>query len=76
MGMVEEVIRGDWKDPNNVFCWDKVMLNLPGSKDYDPNKPWVYKLRLDGGRIAANLFTFVDNLRPTEPSWKEAWLAA
>jgi hypothetical protein len=54
MGMVEEVIhviRGDWKDPNNVFCWDRVMLNLLGSEAYDPNKPWVYKLRLDDGQL-------------------------
>jgi hypothetical protein len=76
MGVAEEVIRGDRHDPTNVFRWDKVVLNLPGSEDYNPSKPWVYKLRLDDRRIAADLFIFVDDLRPTGPSRKEAWLAA
>ena len=37
----EEVIRGDPKDPANVFRWDYVRLNLPGSPNYDPSLPWV-----------------------------------
>jgi hypothetical protein len=53
-----------------------VRLNLPGSENYDPNRPWVHKIRLDDGRIAADLFIFVDDLRPTGSSRKEAWLAA
>jgi hypothetical protein len=76
MGVAEEVIRGCRLDPNNVFRWDKVVLNLPGSTDYVPHKPWVYKMRLDDGRLAADLFIFVEDLRPTGPSRKEAWLAA
>jgi hypothetical protein len=76
MGVAKEVICGDRHVLTNVFCWDKVVLNLPGSKEYDPRKPWVYKLRLDDGRITANLFIFVDDLWPTGPNRKEAWLAA
>jgi hypothetical protein len=76
MGVAEEVTRGSRKDPMNVFRWDDVVLNLPGSDNYDPSKPWVYKVRLEDGRIAADLFIFVDDLRPTGPSQKEAWLAA
>jgi hypothetical protein len=76
MGVAEEFIRGDRLDPDNVFRWDKVVLNLPGSNDYDVSKPWVYKMRSDDGRIAADLFVFVDDLRPTGPSKREAWLAA
>lgn len=76
MGVAEEVIRGDRKDPNNIFHWDKVILNLPGSEDYNPSKPWVYKMRLGDGRIAADIFIFVDDLRPTGPTRKDAWLAA
>jgi hypothetical protein len=53
----------------------RVRLNLPGDKGYDPNLPWVSKVREDG-RIAADLFTFVDDLRPTGPGKKEAWEAA
>jgi hypothetical protein len=34
MLVAKEVIRGDWHDPSHVFRWDKVKMNLPGSKDY------------------------------------------
>ena len=34
--VTEEVIKGDWLDPDNVFRWDVVRLNLRGSDDYDP----------------------------------------
>jgi hypothetical protein len=76
MGVAEEFIRGDRRDPNNVYRWDNVKLNLPGSEFYDPNCPWVYKERTDDGHITADLFIFVDGLRPTGPSRKEAWEAA
>jgi hypothetical protein len=76
MGVAEEFIWGDRKDPMNVFRWDYVRLNLPGSETYDPSKPWVSKLRLEDERIAADLFIFVDALRPTGPSRKDCWLAA
>eukprot|EP00978_Attheya_sp_CCMP212_P040338 scaffold219117_cov61-Attheya_sp.AAC.1 len=52
MAMAEEYIRGDRKDPKNIFRWDSVEFNLPGSKDYDPLLPWVYKVRLSDGKIA------------------------
>jgi hypothetical protein len=65
MRVAEEFIRGDRRDPNNVFRWDNVKLNLPGSEFYDPNRPWVYKERTAEGQIAADLFIFVDDLRPT-----------
>jgi hypothetical protein len=76
MGVAEEVIRGDRSDPKNVFRWDKVVLNLPGSDKYEPSKPWIYKVRSEDGRIAADIFIFVDDLRPTGPTRKDAWLAA
>jgi hypothetical protein len=47
MGIAEEVIRGNRKDPNSVYQWDTVELNLPGSDGYNPKGPWVHKLRLD-----------------------------
>jgi hypothetical protein len=65
MGVAKEFIRGDRMDPTNIFCWDEAVLNLPGSDDYDASKPWVYKVRSNDGRIAADLFIFVDDLRPT-----------
>jgi hypothetical protein len=47
MGVAEEVIRGDRKDPGNVYCWDMVAMNLPGSQDYDLNRPWGCKVRME-----------------------------
>jgi hypothetical protein len=44
--------------------------------EYDPSKPWVSKIRSEDHRIAADLFIFVDNLRPTGPSQLEGWKAA
>jgi hypothetical protein len=34
--IAEEVMRGHPSDDNNVFRWDEVILNLPGSQDYNP----------------------------------------
>jgi hypothetical protein len=76
MGVAEETIRGKRGNPKNVYRWDYVRLNLPGSNAYDPSRPWVSKIRSADGKIAADLFIFVDDLRPTGPSRSEAWGAA
>jgi hypothetical protein len=77
MGFAEEVIRGIKDDPNNNLRWKQVSLNLPGSEGYDPKRPWVNKVRSDDPTdLAADLFTFVDDLRPCGPSKREALLAA
>jgi hypothetical protein len=73
----EEMIFGDRHDPRNPYRrWDRIRLNLPGQRDYDPSLPWVSKVRKEDGRIARNLFSFVDDLRPTSTSKKEGWKAA
>jgi hypothetical protein len=51
-------------------------MNLLGTVEYDPSLPWVSKVRNDDERIAADLFTFVDDLRPTGGSKKDVWRAA
>jgi hypothetical protein len=76
MGFAEEVIRGDRLDATNIFWWDRVRMNLPGSKTYDPSQPWVSKVRDDDGCIAGDFCTFVDDSRPTGPTKREAWQAA
>ena len=76
--LAEEIIRGDRLDCKNVFRWDRIRLNLPGSDDYNPSLPWVSKVKdnPDGTvDVAADLFTFVDDLRPTGKSKAEAWKA-
>ena len=50
-------------------------LNLPGSKDYDPKHPWVSKIRLTDGKIAADLFVYVDDARIRGPTEEECWAA-
>ena len=50
-------------------------LNLPGNSNYNPRKPRVYKVR-DDGKIAADLFIYIDYLRPTASTEGEAWEAA
>jgi hypothetical protein len=73
--VADEIIQGDRFDEENIFQWVKERLNLPGNLDYNPNLPWVSKVRKDG-QIAADLFTFVDDLRPTGPGATECWLPA
>ena len=75
MMVVEEVIRGNRKDKQNPFRWDDVVENLPGSENYDPTKPWIYKVRFDDGRIACDIFIYVDDLRITGWNKLEAWRA-
>ncbi len=45
MLITKEVIRGDRRDPRNVFRWDHILLNLPGMKEFNSAKPWVSKRR-------------------------------
>jgi hypothetical protein len=74
--VAEEIIKGDRMQDGNIFKWVvRVRLNLPGDLDYDPNVPWVSKVRADG-RIAADLFTFVDDVRPTGPGKKNLHYAS
>lgn len=44
-------------------------LNLPGISNYNHSRPWVYKQRTDG-TVAADLFYYIDDGRPTAPT---AW---
>jgi hypothetical protein len=48
---------------------------LPGSSDYNPSLAWVAKAREDG-RVAADLFIFMDDSRPTGPDAEEYWRAS
>jgi hypothetical protein len=50
----KRVTLGDRSDRENVFHWQEVVVNLPGTWNYDPTRPRVYKIRFDGN-IAGNL---------------------
>ena len=83
MGLVvEEVVKGyrhntkvarDGRE-ENPFQWHKIRLNLPGP-GYDPSLSWVSKLRADG-KMAADMFTFVDDERLVAPTRELAVQAA
>jgi len=64
---------GDHADPNNVFHWTEVILNLPGQPTYDPTKPKVWKLNGVTGRMAAALLSYVDDLRAIGCTWEQCW---
>jgi hypothetical protein len=74
MLFAEDVIRGVRDDPRNMFRWERVELNLPGSAAYDPAKPWVFKARKDGDP-AADFSLYVDDNRSVGNSRLEAKLA-
>ncbi|CAJ1926900.1 unnamed protein product [Cylindrotheca closterium] len=63
--VAKEIALGDRKDLKNAFRWDEVKLNLPGSSTYDPSLHWVFKIRWSDGKIAADLFIYVDDGRVT-----------
>jgi hypothetical protein len=67
-----EESHGDPSDPENVFCWERVELNLPGHEDYAPHKSWVSKRRSDGTTLAADSISFVDDIQPTGPTEVDA----
>jgi hypothetical protein len=81
--VAEEVCRGDRHEQGlgtdgrelNPFQWGSIQLNLLGLEGYDPCKLWVSKMQADG-RIACNLFTFVDDERVTGPDKDLTWQAS
>jgi hypothetical protein len=74
MDHVKEMILGDPKDTENMYHWAMVRLNLPGSELHDPRKALVAKLRPDG-RVAADLFIYMDDFRPTGLDEDACWQA-
>ena len=50
----------------NPFAWDRVDLNLPGTDTYDPTKPRVAKVEVNGG-IAGGICIYCDKVRRTVP---------
>jgi hypothetical protein len=61
-----EMGKGRPEDASSAFSWHRTKLNLPGMDDYDPSRPCVMKLRLDG-RLAADIIAFYDDGRVFGP---------
>ena len=75
MTWAPHLIIGDRTNLHNVFRYEPVVLNLPGSAVYDPTRPWVYKARSKGD-IAADVAIYVEDLRPSGPTEIDCWWAA
>lgn len=73
--MAEEIFRGDLSESKNIFRWDHVVLNLPGSQNYKPSDPWVYKARMNPERgflmVVNDLKINVDDVRTIRSSYEE-----
>jgi hypothetical protein len=65
---------GNREEPNNPFQWQKIVLNLPGSEQYDARLPWVMKVRSDG-KLACEIYIYVDDARITGWCKLECWKA-
>ena len=57
-----DVVRGNPDDPSNPFAFNKVHLNLPGSENYDPVHPWLFKML--GETMANEIIVYMDDGRP------------
>jgi hypothetical protein len=68
-------VYGDRRALSNPFHWDHVELNLPGSRGYRADLPWVMKIRADGF-LAAEIFVYVNDGRVVAYSPDLAWRAA
>ena len=63
----KSISMGDRLESNNHFAWDKVVLNLPVTKEYDFQRPWLFKKVFDG-LLAMDLFIYVDYGQPNGPT--------
>ena len=69
---LKRLMLGDRQKRANVFRWNRIVINLPGSVDYRPGEPWISKRRQNGA-LAADAHDYVDDLRGTGPSSNDAW---
>lgn len=71
--LVEEFVGGNNVDPDNALRWDFIVLNLPGSQNYDPSKPRVYKWDATMGCISGDVVIFVDDVRASAKTVELTW---
>ena len=71
----EEEILGPGDYEGNPFNFDQVILNLPGSDEYEPWRPWVYKVTSEGN-TASELLVYVDDVRVINGGEESCWKAS
>ena len=74
--LAEEFVRGDERSQKNPLFWDKLILNLIGSPDYNPSMPNVFKWNSIAQRIGGDIKAYVDDLRALGWSLEHAWRIA
>ena len=52
-----------------------MVLNFPGTEEYDCQKPWVFKKRVDA-LFDADLFIYVEDGQPIGPTKNLCWEAS
>jgi hypothetical protein len=75
MIIAKEQAYGNRLDTNNPFQWSQVVLNLPFNWEYNPDLPWVFKVREDGD-IACEVYCYVDDGKIIGRDKIECWRAA
>ena len=65
---------GDRLDANNMFAWDKVVLNLLGKEEYDCHITWLFNQK-DDGLLVADILIYVDDERLIGPTEDLCWEA-
>jgi hypothetical protein len=73
IGWAKEMMMRDHLDATNVFTWGAVIMNLQVPPDYDSRLQCVSKIRKEDGRVAAYLFFYIDEIRPTALDEEEYW---
>ena len=68
-----EFVIGNHSDKDNHLRWDRVKLNLPGSRHFNPALPWIVKWNDQIENIAADIVAFVDDLRVSSVDEETAW---
>ena len=69
-----EIVLGDPTDKTNPFHYERIVLNLPGSEDYNPSQPYLMKVRFDG-KFACEILIYVDDGRVVGSNYQLCWEA-
>ncbi len=72
--LATEVVLGDRHDPGNLFRWEKVIPNLPGSEHCEPRFPRLWKAQdADSRRLVVPLVQYVDDLQVAGSTEVNCW---
>ena len=69
------IVLGDPSREGNPFGWVSVELNLPGTKDYKPSRPWVSKHTKED-HVSCMALDYMDDNRTTGHDYESTWLAS